>query len=65
MYVLQPNCLQGEREVLTFATATRHIERSVSPGQLDDGTHVRCSGEKGESYAPPHGIGRIKGKLFH
>lgn len=29
---------------------SRQQERSVSPGQLDDGTHVATSGDKGESY---------------
>lgn len=36
------------------------MERSVSPGQLDDGTHVRCSGERGEAYTPP---GKLMAKL--
>ncbi|KAJ9651640.1 hypothetical protein H2198_009083 [Neophaeococcomyces mojaviensis] len=38
-------------------------ERSMSPGQLDDGTHVKCSGERGEAYTPPGTIDKIKGKL--
>lgn len=41
----------------------REIERSVSPGQLDDGSHVQCSGEKGQAYTPPTKFDKIKGKL--
>jgi len=44
-------------------TARRETERSLSPGQLDDGSHVKCSGEKGEAYTPPGKLGKIKGKL--
>jgi len=42
----------------------RTFERSVSPGTLDDGSHVPCGGEKGEAYSPPSNVGaKIKGKL--
>jgi hypothetical protein len=42
-----------------------NLERSVSPGQLDDGTHVRTSGDKGQSYEPgSNTMGKLKGKLF-
>lgn len=43
--------------------ATRIQERSLSPGTLPDGRHVQCSGERGESYTPPTGIGKLAGKI--
>lgn len=45
-------------------TGIRH-ERSISPGQLADGTHVATSGAKGQSYEPGSGkMGKLKNK-FH
>lgn len=47
-----------------LAPKTRpQFERSMSPGQLDDGSHVRCSGESGHAYSPPGALGKLKGKL--
>lgn len=44
------------------ADRLRNLEREVSPGTRDDGTHVRTSGEKGESYEPSK-MSKFKGKL--
>lgn len=54
----------SRNDVLTCMITARPVtERSMSPGQLDDGTHVKCSGERGEAYTPPGTIDKIKGKL--
>lgn len=46
------------------ASGLQNMERDISPGQLDDGTHVQTSGDKGESYAPGKlSLNKIKGKL--
>jgi len=41
----------------------RSLDREVSPGTRDDGTHAVTSGDKGESYEPSK-FNKLKGK-FH
>ena len=40
------------------------MERDVSPGTRDDGSHATTSGDKGEGYVPQGKMGKFKGKLF-
>ena len=44
---------------------TKVFDRDVSPGTLDDGTHAVTSGDRGESYKVPHGIGKLASKFKH
>lgn len=50
------------RSGLTAPARNKVVERELSPGCLDDGTHVQTSGDLGETYAPSK-MSRLKGKL--
>ena len=50
--------------VCVCVTGLRDMDRDVSPGTRDDGSHATTSGERGEGYKPPTGLGKLKGKIF-
>ncbi|RMZ90698.1 hypothetical protein DV736_g2090, partial [Chaetothyriales sp. CBS 134916] len=47
----------------TTTTTPAVIERSISPGTLPDGRHVKTDGDKGLSYVPPNKLGKLGAKL--
>ncbi|KAK5237526.1 hypothetical protein LTR99_004701 [Exophiala xenobiotica] len=52
------------RNGLTAPAKNKVEERELSPGCLDDGTHVQTSGDRGETYEPSK-MSKLKGKLTH
>jgi len=52
------------RNGLTAPAKNKVEEREMSPGCLDDGTHVQTSGDRGETYEPSK-MSKLKGKLTH
>ncbi|KAJ9633759.1 hypothetical protein H2204_006757 [Knufia peltigerae] len=50
------------RSGLTAPARNKVVERELSPGCLDDGTHVQTSGDRGQTYEPSK-MSRLKGKL--
>ena len=51
------------KEFESIPAKDRKVEPSLSPGRLPDGRHAQTDGDKGMSYAPPKGLGKIGAKL--
>ncbi|KIW11969.1 hypothetical protein PV08_09243 [Exophiala spinifera] len=56
------SAVERGRSGLTAPAQNKVFDRELSPGCLDDGTHVKTSGDRGESYEPSK-MSRLKGKL--